>query len=145
MTCSVRRFIVGSDDILYRLAGTKFTGMLDEPESHRLPRFAGQRVRMVEAIVELRDRIPCEIVRLVYETLQFDAHGKLGRKAFERQNAALVDILVGEPSTNDTVVVNASSRFIAQGGQWQPSPSLAWRIRQAALGEIKCKRLQLNR
>lgn len=145
VTCSVRRFIVGSDDILYRLAGTKFAGMLDDPESHRLPSFASQRVRMVEAIVELRDRVPCGIVRLVYEMLQFDAQGKLDRNAFERQNAALVNLLVGEPSANDTVVVNASSRFIAQGGQWRPSPSLARRVRQAALGEIKCERLHLNR
>lgn len=141
MTFSARTFIVGTDDTLYRLAGTKFTGMLDDPESHRLPSFAGQRVRMVEAIVELRDRVPCGIVRLVYEMLQFDAYGKLDRKAFERQNAALVDILVGEPTTNDTIVVNASNRFIAQGGQWRPSPSLARRVRQAALGEVKCERL----
>lgn len=146
VTCSVRIFIVGSDDTLYRLAGTKFTGMLDEPERYRLPSFASQRVRMVEAIVELRDRVPCGIIRLVYEMLQFDAQGKLDRKAFERQNAALVDILlVGEPSTNDAVVVNAGSRFIAQGGQWRPSPSLARRVRQAALGEVKCQQLQLNR
>jgi hypothetical protein len=56
VTYSARTFIVGPDDTLYRLAGTKFAAMLDHPENHRLPRFAGQRVRMVEAIVELRDR-----------------------------------------------------------------------------------------
>ena len=63
--------------------------MLEDPESHRLARFAGQRVRMVEAIVEFRDRTPCRVVRLVYEMLSFDSEGRLDRVAFERQNAAL--------------------------------------------------------
>ncbi len=141
MTYSPRTFVVGSDDTLYRLATVKFAGMLDDPERHRVPRFAGQRVRMVEAIVEFRDRVPCEVVRLVYEMLRFDAHGQLDRRAFEHQNAALVDLVVGERTSNDAAVVDASSRFIAQGGRWQPSPSLARRIRRAALGGLKCERL----
>jgi len=136
---------VDPDDTLYRLATTKFAAMLDDPEDHRLLRFAGQRVRMVDAIVELRDRVPCAVVRLVYEMLVFDAQGRLDRRSFERQNAALVDLLmdrvVGKPTRSDGEVLDASSRFIAQGGRWQPSPALARRIRQAALGEIKCERL----
>ncbi len=136
---------MGPDDTLYRLASTKFAAMLDDPESHRLRRFAGQRLRLVDAIVELRDRVPCEVVRLVYEMLVFDAQGRFDRRTFEQQNAALVHLLMGRvaggPRTSDGEVIDASSRFIAQGGRWQPSPALARRIRQAALGEIKCERL----
>lgn len=149
MTYSPRRFIVGPDDTLYRLATAKFSDMLDDPERHPVPPFAGQRVRMVDAIVELCDRVPCRVVRLVYQMLRFDAQGRLERRAFERQNAALVDLLVdvvvGEPTGNEAAVVDASNRFIAQGGRWQPSPSpspsLARRIRRAALGQLKCRRL----
>ncbi len=142
MTYSPRIFLVGPDDTLYRLGSAKFARMLDDPENHRLPRFAGQRVRMVDAIVELRDRVPCGVVRLVYEMLRFDVQGRLDRRAFERQNVALAELVVGEPPTNDAgAVVDASSRFIAQGGRWQPSPSLARRVRRAALGELKCERL----
>ena len=145
MTYSPRTFVVGPNDTMYRLGIAKFSRMLDDPDSHRLPCFAGQRVRMAEAIVEFRDRVPCEVARLVYQMLSFDAQGRLNRGAFERQNVALVDLLVasvvGEPTTNDVAVVDASSRFIAQGGQWHPSPSLARQIRRAALGELKCKRL----
>jgi hypothetical protein len=46
-------FVLGSDDTLYRLPGTKFTGMLDNPGCYCIPLFAGQRVRMVEAVVEI--------------------------------------------------------------------------------------------
>ena len=132
---------MGPEDILYRLANAKFSRLLDDPEHHRLPRFAGQRVRMVEAIVALRERTPCAVVRLVYEMLGFDTEGRLDRRAFERQNAALVDLVVGGPTTNRATIVDASSRFVAQGGRWQPSPSLEQRILRAALGELKCERL----
>jgi hypothetical protein len=125
MTYSPRTFVVGPDDTLYRLGNAKFSRMLDDPDIHRLPRFAGQRVRMVEAIVEFRDRVPCEVVRLVYEMLPFDTQGRLDRRAFERQNAALVAVVVGGSTTNDAPVVDASNRFIARGGRWRPSPPLA--------------------
>jgi putative intracellular protease/amidase len=123
--------------------------MLDHPESYRLLRFAGQRVRMVEAIVEFHDRVPCGVARLVYEMLRFDSEGRLDRRTFERQNAALMDRVISEVVGNvvdesrmsDSAVVDASSRFIAQGGRWQPSPALTRRVRQAALGAIKCERL----
>lgn len=132
---------MGPEDILYRLANANFSRLLDDPEHHRLPRFAGQRVRMVEAIVALRERTPCEVVRLVYEMLGFDTEGRLDRRAFERQNAALVDLVVGGPTTRGATLVDASSRFVAQGGRWQPSPSLEQRIVRAALGELSCERV----
>ena len=132
---------MGPEDILYRLASAKFSRLLDDPEHHRLPRFAGQRVRMVEAIVALRERTPCGVVRLVYQMLGFDIQGRLDRRAFERQNAALVDLVVGGSTTTDATLVDASSRFVAQGGRWQPSPSLEQRILRAALGELSCERV----
>jgi len=52
VTYSPRTLILGPNDTLYRLASAKFSRMVDDPESHRLERFAGQRVRMAEAIVE---------------------------------------------------------------------------------------------
>ncbi len=145
MSYSTRTFILGSDDTLYRLASAKFSRMVDDPESHRLERFAGQRVRMAEAIVEVRDRAPCAVVRLVYEMLGFDAEGRLDRAAFIRQNAALAELAMSHVTprleAEETAVVDAGSRFVAQGGRWQPSLSLEQEILRAALGELKCERL----
>jgi hypothetical protein len=141
VTYSPRIFIVGPDDTLYRLARAKFSRLLDDPEHHRLSRFAGQRVRMVDAIVALQERTPCGVVRLVYEMLEFDAEGRLDRGAFERQSAAFVELLVGGSTTTNANIVDASSRFVARGGRWQPSSSLKRRIVDAALGELKCKPL----
>jgi hypothetical protein len=140
VSLSSRIFIVDADETLYRLAATKFSGMLRDPSSHLLPHFASQRVRMAEAIVELRNRAPYRVVRVVYEILRFDDQGRLDIETFSQQNAALVDVMLDSTlasTTNNTVLINASSRFIAQGGRWHPSPSLEWRVCQAALDDIK--------
>ena len=145
MRFSTRTFILGPDDTLYRLPSAKFSRMVDDPESDRLERFAGQRVRMAEAIVEVRDRAPCAVVRLIYEMLGFDAEGRLDRATFIRQNAALAELVVDRViprlGAKETTVVDAGSRFVARGGRWQPSPSLEQEILRAALGELKCERL----
>jgi hypothetical protein len=142
---STRTFILGSDDTLYRLANTKFFRMVDDPESHRLERFAGQRVRMAEAIVEVRDRAPVAVVRLIYEILGFDAEGRLDRAALIRQNAALAELAMSpvlpRSEAEETAVVDAGSRFVARGGSWQPTPKQEREILRAALDETPCERL----
>lgn len=141
MAYSIRIFIVGQDDTIYRLALTKFTDMFDDPENHPMLRFSGQRVRGVEAIVELRDRVPYNVARLIYEMFRFDQDGKFDRNTLVRQNFALVEHSFDAPPTNKTVVINASHRFVARGGQWKPSQKLERKIHQAALGEEKYLRL----
>jgi len=145
MTYSPRTFIHGPDDTLCRLASAKFSCMVDDPESHRLERFAGQRVRMAEAIVEVRDRAPCAVVRLIYEMLRFDAAGRLDRATFIRQNAALAELAVSRAIPRleemETAVVDAGCRFVARGVSWQPTPVQQREILRAALDELKCARL----
>ena len=132
-------FVLGSDDTLYRLPGTKFTGMLDNPGRYCIPLFAGQRVRMVETVVENQNRVPSRVVQLACDMLTFDDEGRLDSKAFERLQAARAEIALFEPGRSRTKIVDASSRFVAKGGRWLPSPSLARLIRHAALGKIKCQ------
>ena len=145
MSYSSRTFAFGPDDTLYRLASAKFSRMLDDPQSHPLERFAGRRVRMAEAIVEVRDRAPVAVVRLIYEMLRFDAQGRLDRAAFMRQNAALAELAMSgvlpRLETEETAVVDAASRFVARGGSWRPTPAQEREIVRAALDETTCKRL----
>ena len=99
---------------------------------------------MVEAIVEVHERRPRAVVRLVYGMLGFDEEGRLDRPALIRQNAALAELsmdrVLGQSGMPGETIVDASSRFVAQGGRWQPSPSLEQRILRAALGELTCER-----
>ncbi len=145
MSYSIRTYILGPDDTIYRLASAKFSRMVDDPESQRLERFAGQRVRMAEVTVEVRDRAPCAVVRLVYEMLGFDADGRLDSAAFMRQNVALaalaIDPVIPRVAEENKAVVDAGNRFVARGGSWHPSTALEQEILRAALDETPCKRL----
>jgi hypothetical protein len=133
-------FVVGPDGMLYRLSSAKFMEMLRDRGSHSFPRFAGKRVRVAEAIVELRDRLPTRIARLTYDILTFDSDGRLDRAVFERQQFARAELAMCETESQGKIV-DASNRFVAQGGQWAPSRALARVIRDAAFGQVKCPRL----
>jgi hypothetical protein len=141
---STRTFILGPDDTLYRLANAKFLRIVDDPESRRVKRFSVQRVRMVGVIVELHERRPRPVIRLVYQMLGIDDEGRLDSAAFIRQGAALTELAVdrvsGQSARPGETIVDASSRFVSQGGRWQPSPSLEQEILRPTLDELKCER-----
>jgi hypothetical protein len=141
---STRTFILGPDDIPCRFQ-REVLPMVDDPESDRLERFAGQRMSMAEAIVEVHDRAPCAVVRLVYQMLGFDAKRRLDRATFIRQNTALAELAIDPVMprlvATEAAVVDAGSRFVARGESWHPSAALEQEILRAALDQTPCKRL----
>ena len=144
MGLSCRMFLLDPDDRLYRLPNTKFERMLRDPTSDRLPRFAGARVRMSDVVVELLHRQPIRVVWTTFGLLTFDDEGCFDPSAFDRHQRASAELalasLITEPGSAATVV-DAASRFVAQGGRWAPSRTLARVIDEAALGRVKCTRL----
>lgn len=137
-------FLLTEDDCLYRLPNTKFWQMFREPTSHPIPRFAGARVRMVDVVVELRDRQPTRVVRTTFSILSFDDEGYVEASAFDRHQGARSELALAPPTAESegaATVVDAATRFVAQGGRWAPSPTLARLIDQAALERVKCPRL----
>jgi len=135
---SCRRFIVGDDGKLFRLRNTIFERLLRDPQHHTMPALAGQRVRMAEILVQLAERRPIRVVRHVYYVVSFDEAGRLDTTRFQQQQRALaasaLDRVFDVPGDDDHVL-DAASRFIAQGGQWRPSNDLAQRIDDMALGK----------
>ena len=144
MGISCRRFLIAQDGTLFRLSNTKFDRMLRDPMRNRLPLFAGQRVRMAQAIVELTDRAAVRILRKTLAMLVFDGAGAIDSGRFERQQFALAgSALAAALIVRDleTKVVDAADRFVAQGGSWTPSIALNGAIEEAALGRVRCRRL----
>jgi len=135
---SCRKFIVGDGGKLVRLRNTIFERLLRDPQHHTMPALAGQRVRMAEILVQLAERRPIRVVRRVYYVVSFDEAGRLDTTRFQQQQRALaasaLDRIFDVPGDDDHVL-DAASRFIAQGGQWRPSNDLAQRIDDAALGK----------
>jgi hypothetical protein len=128
----------GSQRLHPPTASSKYFEMLSAPESLAIPAFASQRVRAASATVELSDRSPLRVVRLVFFLLEFAETGTLKRDQLMRQVAATIDRGLAESPASDDVVVDAASRFIVRGGRWKPTPVLAKSLTAAALGKVKC-------
>ena len=139
-----RMFLIDQRDGLYRLASTTFYAMLQIPTRHRFPQFAGQRVRTASTSVEFIDRQPTEVVRVTYDIVTFDNLGGLQADIFLAQQSSRAELAMLRMMTDrqtKTDVVDAVSRFIAHGGRWTPSRTLARAIEEAALGRTRCSRL----
>jgi hypothetical protein len=101
---------------------------------------------MASVVVELVTRHPVRVVRNTFSILTFDAEGRIDPSKFKKQQLAHAESIVApvvavfDDDSNQTVV-DATSRFIAQGGQWVPSRALARIIDQTALGQRQCRHL----
>jgi hypothetical protein len=144
MSVASRRFLIAQDGGLFRLADATFTRMLQNPGGHALPILAGQRVRMASLIVELSGGVPVRVVRSTCATLSFSADGCMDSGLFTRQQWALAASAIDSAlvdTQQDAKVLDAATRFIARGGSWRPSTSLARTINEAALGQVNCRQL----
>ena len=144
MGISCRMFLLDHDDSLYRLSSAKFNQMLRDPTSCRLTRFAGARLRMTNVAVELLDRQPIRVVWNTFGFLAFDDEGYFDSGTFDHHQRARAELawapLAAEPK-GAAIIVDATTRFVAQGGRWKPTRTLQRLIDEAALGRVKCPRL----
>jgi hypothetical protein len=142
MSLRCRKFLIADDGTLCRLANTRFDRMLRDPASYRLPALAGQRVRMADIVVEVVDRVPVRVVRSTFAMLTIDDDGRIDSSRFIRQQFALGETALARVlavSESNDGVIDATARFVAQGGSWAPSPSLARAIENAALERLHCR------
>lgn len=132
-----RKFIVHDDGTLDRMRNNVFDRLLRDPQHHSMPAMARRRVRVADIVVQLENRRPICVVRRVYFVVSFDEEGRLDTKRFLQQQWALaesaLDPVLAGPNHGDRIL-DAASRFIAQGGRWRPQADLAQRIDDAALG-----------
>jgi len=144
MGISCRMFLLDKEDHLYRLPNAKFDQILRDPTSCRFTLFAGTRVRMTDVAVELLDRQPIRVVWITFGFLAFGDDGYFDFNAFDRHQRARAELAMAlttaEPK-GEGMVVDATNRFVAQGGRWTPSRPLQRLIDAAALGRVKCTRL----
>lgn len=143
MGFSNRLLLVAPDERIYRLANAKFDRMLRDAQGPVLPDFAGQRVHMASLIVELADRASVRVVRCTYAIVTFDADGRMDSSRFMRQQWARAESALDSGlATRDKnrTVLDAAALFVAQGGAWKPSNTLARSLDDAALGRTACRR-----
>ena len=80
--------------------------------------------------------------------LTFDDQGCLDPSAFGRHRLARAELALAPSIAHAdwrATLVDAASRFVAQGGRWAPSRTLARVLEDAALGRLKCPRMLVRR
>ena len=142
MRVALRHFLIDSEGTPYRLPSAALDRMLRDPVRHRLPRFAGQRVRSAEIAVKLMNGQSIQVVRSCFSILTSKKNGTLVPPLSDRHVRARAELALAlEQPIRDTAVADASTRFLARGGQWSPSAAVRRRIEQIALGRQKCERV----
>ncbi len=148
MGLALRMLLVDPSDRIHRFGIAKFDEMRRNPALHRYPQFAGQRVRTVEAVVQLVDRKPTRVVRMTFDIFTFDRAGRFDSETFERQQFSRFELGVMPDGRELTAkcdasanVVDATIHFAARGGRWVPPKALVRALRDAALNHVKCPSL----
>jgi hypothetical protein len=101
-----------------------------------------QRIRSAEIAVALMNGKPIAVERSWFSILTFKKNGALVSPLSDRHVRARAELALPlEQPSRDTAVADASSRFLARGGQWSPSAAVKRRIEQTALGRQKCGRV----
>jgi hypothetical protein len=77
MRVAFRHFLFDREGALYRLPSAALDRMLHNPTRHRPARFAGQRVRSAEVVVEMMNGRALRVVRSVFNVLTFNSDGTL--------------------------------------------------------------------
>ena len=118
MRVAFRHYLLDSEGTLYRLPSAALDRMLQAPNRHRLARFAGQRVRSAEVVVEMVDGRPISVVRSVFNMLTFKRDGTLIPPLRDRHVRARAELALALDSPGPRAsVAEASTRFVARGGQ----------------------------
>ena len=103
--------------------------------------WASRRVRCAVIVVELKDRIPVEIVKSQYSYLSFDYAGRLLEQEDERQVRLAMDTLEPVISDKDKQVVDVRHKFArkryAREYLWQPSPEIEAAISKEIFGRFE--------
>jgi hypothetical protein len=148
MGLSSKLFLLTADDVMHTLAGTAYMRMLRQEAGARLPDFAGQRVRLASLVVELASMSPLRVVHRTFSIIEIDRDGLLDVARLNAQQIARMDSFLApvlQQPAPARPVVDATSRFVARGGSWQPDDLLMRRIDAAALGRPPCRRVRVVR
>jgi hypothetical protein len=146
MRVAFRHFLLDREGALYRLPSATLDRMLQFPTRHCVTRFAGQRVRCAEVAMEMMNGQPLRVVRSVFNMVTFKSDGTLVPPLRDRHVRARAELALalGAPDRH-AGIAEASTRFVARGGQWTPSAAVVRRIEQTALGHQKCPRISCAR
>jgi hypothetical protein len=131
-----RIFFVNDKDEIKRISHTSFERIFNRDPKEVYLDYKNTRIRYAEVILEIENRKPVSIVRIVYGYLKFDSNGHADREFHnEEQRVAMGMISLPLPGESSNVV-HASDRFAQKAFKdnfsWSPSFALEQSIIKAA-------------
>jgi hypothetical protein len=128
-----RIYFLDDDDKIKRIPLTRFERILDRDPKESLSEYKNSRVRYAEIILELENRKPVSIARIIYAYLQFDSEGKVDQDFLDAEGQVAISMMPSIPLPgNPENVVQASDRFAQKRFKdeftWTPSFELEQEI-----------------
>ena len=132
-------FFVNDDDSIQRFPLARFERLIERNPKERLPQYAGKRVRHVEVALELEQRKPVGILRILYLILPFDSEGRVDAAEQEKERRLGVEMMspiLMDPDSKQ--VVEARHRFAKRRFdneyRWEPTQEIEFAIMEAIFG-----------
>jgi len=129
MGIGIRVLLVDDDDFIKRLPLTRYERLVRRDPNEQLLQYAGKRIRFAEVAVELEDRKPVQIVRVVYGILPFDSEGMVDAAEYEKEmrlSAEMMPPILADRSSPK--IVNAKHKFARKRFndqfRWEPTPQI---------------------
>jgi len=132
-------FFVNDDDSIQRFPLARFERLIDRNPNERLPEYANKRIRYVEVALELEQRKPVGILRILYLILPFDSEGRVDAAEQEKERRLGVEMMSPILMDRDSKqVVEARHRFAKRRFdneyRWKPTQEMEADIMAAIFG-----------
>jgi len=139
MGISLRIFLVDDDNSIKRLPLTRYERLMRGDPKERLPEYAGKRVRYAEVAVELADRKPISILRMLYFIMSFDSEGRIDASEQQKETRLAMELVppIGSEGQSGQVI-DAQHHFAKKRYdneyRWVPRPEIEQAIAYAIFG-----------
>jgi hypothetical protein len=131
-------FIVNNDDLIQRLPLKRYERLIDRDPNERFPQCAGKRVRYVEVALELEQRKPVRVLRLLYLILPIDSEGQVDAAEQEKERRLGVEMMPPIPDRGSKQVIEAGYRFAKRRFdneyRWEPTQKMELAVMKAIFG-----------
>jgi len=128
MSVTVRIFLVNDDGSVQRFPLARFERLIERDPKERLPQYAGKRVRYVEVALELEQKKPVSVLRLLYLILPLDSEGRVDAAEQEKERRLGIEMMPPILDRGSKQVVEAGHLFAKKRFdneyRWTPTPEI---------------------
>ncbi len=128
MGVTVWIFFVNDDDSIQRFPLARLERLIERDPEECLPQYAGKRLRYAEVALELEQKKPVSILRLLYLILPLDSEGRVDAAEQEKERRLGVEMIPPILDRASKQVVEARHLFAKKRFdneyRWTPTPEI---------------------